>query len=81
MFNDALSCVGKVNGLRATEWSYDEFCAQTSANSVAYPTAAAGVVADLADKSIRWRWRFDHAKTPPGSRDNTLVHDCISTGN
>jgi hypothetical protein len=52
VFNDALSCVGKVNGLRATEWSYDEFCAQTSANSVAYPTAAAGVVADLADKVV-----------------------------
>ena len=34
VFNDALLVVGKPNGLRATEWIFDEFCGQTSANGI-----------------------------------------------
>ena len=41
VFNDALSVCGKPNGLRGTEWSFDEFCGQTSANGVVYGAAAA----------------------------------------
>ena len=74
VFNDALSCVGKVNGLRATEWSYDEFCAQTSANGVVYPGGAA---ADLAGKVFGdvGGLIMQRLITPPGSRDNTLYID------
>eukprot|EP01046_Picozoa_sp_COSAG06_P098076 COSAG06_NODE_44172_length_365_cov_1.740602_2_plen_60_part_01 len=36
VFNDALSVVGKPNGLRATEWSFDEVCGQTSTNGAVY---------------------------------------------
>eukprot|EP01043_Picozoa_sp_COSAG02_P025969 COSAG02_NODE_1480_length_12399_cov_250.195935_9_plen_132_part_00 len=77
VFNDALSCVGKVNGLRATEWSYDEFCAQTSANGVAYPAAAAGAAADLGGKVFGdvGGLIMQRLITPPGSRDNTLYID------
>ena len=74
MFNDALSCVGKVNGLRATEWSFDEFCSQTSANGAVYPVGAA---ADLAGKVFGdvGGLIMQRLITPPGSRDNTLYID------
>ena len=81
VFNDALSCVGKVNGLRATEWSYDEFCGQTSANGVVYPAAAvgagAGAAADLGGKVFGdvGGLIMQRLITPPGSRDNTLYID------
>ena len=74
VFNDALSCVGKVNGLRATEWSYDEFCGQTSANGAVYP---AGAAADLVGKTMGdvGGLIMQRLITPPGSRDNTLYID------
>eukprot|EP01050_Picozoa_sp_SAG11_P022663 SAG11_NODE_4343_length_1940_cov_1.692558_1_plen_142_part_00 len=74
VFNAALSCVGKVNGLRATEWSFDEFCGQTSANGVVYP---AGAAADLAGKVFGdvGGLIMQRLITPPGSRDNTLYID------
>eukprot|EP01044_Picomonas_judraskeda_P030613 COSAG03_NODE_11087_length_611_cov_2.501953_1_plen_188_part_10 len=81
VFNDALSCVGKVNGLRATEWSFDEFCGQTSANGVVYPAAAvgggAGAAADLGGKVFGdvGGLIMQRLITPPGSRDNTLYID------
>ena len=52
VFNDATSVVGKPDGLRATEWSYDEFCGQTSANGQVYGAAAGGVAAGLAGKVL-----------------------------
>eukprot|EP01044_Picomonas_judraskeda_P036468 COSAG03_NODE_16105_length_411_cov_1.493590_1_plen_72_part_01 len=72
MFNDALSVCGKPNGLRGTEWSFDEFCGQTSANGVVYGAAAARVAADLADKVLGDMGGLIMARliTPPGSRDN-----------
>ena len=77
VFNDALSVCGKPNGLRGTEWSFDEFCGQTSANGVVYGAAAAGVAADLADKVLGDMGGLIMARliTPPGSRDNTLFID------
>ena len=77
VFNDALSVVGKPNGLRATEWSFDEFCGQTSTNGAKYDTAANGVAADLAEKVIGDTGGLIMARliTPPGSRDNTLFID------
>ena len=74
VFNDALSCVGKVNGLRSTEWSFDEFCGQTSANGAVYP---AGAAADLAGKVFGdvGGLIMQRLITPPGSRDNTLYID------
>eukprot|EP01046_Picozoa_sp_COSAG06_P005306 COSAG06_NODE_236_length_19469_cov_527.058131_2_plen_186_part_00 len=69
----ALSVVGKPNGLRATEWSFDEFCGQTSTNGAVY---GAGVAADLAGKVIGDTGGggviMARLITPPGSRDNTL---------
>ena len=69
MFNDATSVVGKPNGLRATEWAYDEFCGQTSANGQVYGTAAAGVAADLAGKVLGDMGGLIMARliTPPGT--------------
>ena len=76
VFNDALSVVGKPNGLRATEWSYDEFCGQTSANGVVYG-GGGGIAADLRDKVFGDVGGLIMARliTPPGSRDNTLFID------
>ena len=76
VFNDALSVVGKPNGLRATEWSYDEFCGQTSANGVVYG-GGGGVAADLRNKVFGDVGGLIMARliTPPGSRDNTLFID------
>ena len=76
VFNDSLSVVGKPNGLRATEWSFDEFCGQTSTNGAVYG-AAPGVAADLAGKVIGDTGGLIMARliTPPGSRDNTLFID------
>ena len=76
----ALSVVGKPNGLRATEWSFDEFCGQTSTNGAVYGAAGAagaGVAADLAGKVIGDTGGLIMARliTPPGSRDNTLFID------
>ena len=77
MFNEALSICGKPNGLRATEWSYDDFCGQTSANGAVYPATA-----DQALGDIRATMMGDMAGlvmlrliTPPGSMDNTLFID------
>ena len=80
VFNDALSVVGKPNGLRATEWSFDEFCGQTSTNGAVYGAAGAagaGVAADLAGKVFGDTGGLIMARliTPPGSRDNTLFID------
>ena len=68
------------NGLRATEWSFDEFCGQTSTNGAVYGAvgaAGAGVAADLAGKVFGDTGGLIMARliTPPGSRDNTLFID------
>jgi hypothetical protein len=58
----------------ATEWRFDEFCAQTSTNGAKYGTAIAGVAADLAEKVIGDIGGLIMARliTPPDGRGNTL---------
>eukprot|EP01046_Picozoa_sp_COSAG06_P036080 COSAG06_NODE_3944_length_4740_cov_2.176255_2_plen_147_part_00 len=58
----------------ATEWRFDEFCAQTSTHGAKYGTAVAGVAADLAEKVIGDIGGLIMARliTPPDSRGNTL---------
>ena len=66
----------RLETVRATEWSYDEFCGQTSANGVVYG-GGGGVAADLRNKVIGDVGGLIMARviTPPGSRDNTLFID------
>jgi hypothetical protein len=66
--------VNKPNGLRATEWSFDEFCGQSSAQGAVYPGGAAadlagGVFGDMGPLIML------RLITPPGSMDNTLFID------
>ena len=73
-YNDCLSVVNKPNGLRATEWSFDEFCGQSSAQGAVYP---AGAAADLAGGVFGDMGPLIMLRliTPPGSMDNTLFID------
>ena len=77
VFNEALSICGKPNGLRATEWSYDDFCGQTSANGAFYPDTADQVLGDIRSTVMGDMGGLVMLRliTPPGSMDNTLFID------
>ena len=78
-YADALSVVGKPNGLRGCTWSYEHYCGRTSANGVVYDTAANGVDGTIDATAMAERvfpdsgaWFMLRLLTPPNSLSNVL---------
>jgi hypothetical protein len=78
-YADALSVVGKPNGLRGCTWNYEHYCGRTSANGVVYDTAANGVDGTIGATAMAERvfpdsgaWFMLRLLTPPNSLSNVL---------
>jgi len=81
-YADALSVVGKPNGLRGCTWPYDHYCGRTSANGLTFsndPTAITGCDGTVGSVAVTERvfpdsgaWFMLRLLTPPNSLSNVL---------